>query len=139
MLSRIPLPTDNVYKFYALFGLLILFTTGVMFFIRHEYYNTMAFERYIPIETLKAKKSLTEDEKRELFLLEQKSEIAKANKSFELGLYLLGFFLFGGGFTTYGFYHWHTKIQPKQDKVMDLQIQKAESELKAFNRVRAGL
>lgn len=134
MQSRIPLPTDNIFKFYALFGLLILLTTGIMFFVRHEQYNAMAFERYIPIETLKAKKSLTEDEKLELFLLEEKSKIAKLNKDFELGIYLTGFFFFGCGFTWYGFYYWHTKIQPKQDRLLELQIQKAENEAKTFNK-----
>ncbi|WP_345860625.1 hypothetical protein [Shewanella algae] len=134
MQSRVPIPTDNIYKFYALFGLLILLTTGIMFFIRHEQYNIMAFERYIPTETLRAKKSLSEDESRELFILEEKSKIAKLNKELELWLYMFGFFFFGGGFTTYGFYHWHTKIQPKQDRLMDLQIEKAEAEVKALNK-----
>lgn len=94
----------------------------------------MAFERYIPTETLRAKKSLSEDESRELFILEEKSKIAKLNKELELWLYMFGFFFFGGGFTTYGFYHWHTKIQPKQDRLMDLQIEKAEAEVKALNK-----
>lgn len=134
MQSRIPLPTDNIYKFYSLFGLLILITTSIMFFIRHEHYNAMAFKRYIPMETLKSKAQPTEEEKLELFLLEQKSKIAISNKDVELGLYLTIFFLFGGGFSVYGFYHWHTKIQPKQDKLLDLQIDKLENEAKVFNK-----
>jgi hypothetical protein len=128
VLSQIPLPTDNIYKFYALFGILVLLTTGIMFFIRHEYYNAMAFEHYIPIETLKARKELTEEQKRELFLIEQKSEIAKSDKNFELGTYIACFLIFGCGLTVYGFYHWHTKVQPKQDRLLELQIHKAESE-----------
>lgn len=134
MQSRIPIPTDNIFKFYALLGLLILLTTGIMFFMRHEQYNTMAFERYIPTETLRAKKSLTEDEALELFILEEKSKVAKSNKDFELGLYLFSFLFFGGGFTVYGFYHWHTKIQPRQDRLLELQIEKSEAEAKALNK-----
>ncbi|QDE31987.1 hypothetical protein [Shewanella polaris] len=134
MQSKIPLPTDNIYKFYALLGLLILLTTAIMFFIRHEHYNSMAFDRYIPMETLKAKETLNEDENLELFLYEQKAEIAKSNKDLELGIYLTCFFVFGGGFTAYGFHHWHTKIQPKQDRLLDLQIQKSENDVKAFNK-----
>lgn len=94
----------------------------------------MAFERFIPMETLKAKESLNEDEKLELFLYEQKEKIDRANKNFELGIYLLSFFVFGGGFTFYGFHHWHTKIQPKQDRFLDLQIKKLENDVKAFNK-----
>jgi len=29
MESKIPLPTDNIYKFYALFGLLLFITSGL--------------------------------------------------------------------------------------------------------------
>ncbi|MEJ6473372.1 hypothetical protein [Pseudoalteromonas piscicida] len=134
MQPKIPLPTDNIYKFYAFLGLMILLTTAIMFFIRHEHYNSMAFERYIPMETLKAKSILNEDEKLKLFLYEKKSEIAKSNKDLELGVYLFYFFFLGGGFTFYGFYHWHTRIQPKQDKLLDLQIQKSENDVKAFNK-----
>ena len=55
MEPRIPLPTDNIYKFYALFGLVVLLTTAIMFFIRHEHYNSMAFDMYVPLEMLKEK------------------------------------------------------------------------------------
>ncbi|MDF3125561.1 hypothetical protein [Rheinheimera sp. 1928-s] len=134
MQSRIPLPTDNVYKFYAMFGLLILLTTGIMFFIRHEYYNSMAFERLVPIETLKAKNKPTAAEKLELYLLEQKAEIAKLNKEFELGIYSSCFLIFGLGFTSSGFYYWHTKIQPMQDKLLELQVKKAEYEVRALHQ-----
>lgn len=129
MLSKIPLPTDNIYKFYALFGLLILLTTGVMFFIRHTEYNNMAFERYIPIEVLKAKDILSADEIRKLYILQQQQLISTSDKDFELGTYLFLFFSFGIFFTTYGFYQWHTKIQPRQDKLLDLQLRKAEYDL----------
>jgi len=133
--SRIPLPTDNIYKFYALLGLLILLTTAIMFFIRNEHYNTVAFERYIPMEILKAKKnSLNEDEKLELFVYEQKAELDKANKEFEFFIYVMCFIFLGVGFTAYGFYQWHSKIQPKQDRLLDLQIQKLENDVKTFNK-----
>jgi hypothetical protein len=43
-----------------------------------------------------------------------------------IGLYLLGM----------GFYRWHTIIQPKQDKLFDLQIEKAALELAAMRQVK---
>ena len=134
MQSRIPLPTDNIYKFYALFGLLVMLTTAIMFFIRHEDYNKAAFNRYIPLETLKQKNKLTSDEKLELFLLEQQSKIAKSDQSFEFGIYFLCFIIVGAGMTIYGFYNWHNKIQPRQDELLDLQIRKLKSEIKALDK-----
>ena len=136
MQSKIPLPTDNIYKFYALLGLLILFTTAVMFFVRHEHYNVMAFQRYIPMETLKAKEKLNENEKLELQVMEGKAQIARSNKQFELVVYMFCFIFFGGGFTAYGFRKWHSEIQPKQDRLLDLQILKLEHELRTLNKFK---
>ena len=129
MEPRIPLPTDNVYKFYALFGLVVLLTTAIMFFIRHEHYNSIAFDIYVPLEILKEKAGLTVEENKKLFLLKNRSENNLSNKNFELGVYFVFFFL-GCGVTIYGFYHWHTRIQPLQDKLLKLQIQKAERDLR---------
>lgn len=103
-----------------------------MFFIRHTEYNNMAFERYIPIEVLKAKSIqgiLSADESHKLYILQQQQLISSSDKDFELGTYLFLFFSFGIFFTTYGFYQWHTKIQPRQDKLLDLQLRKAEYDL----------
>lgn len=136
MEPKIPLPTDNIYKFYALFGLVILLTAAIMFFIRHEHYNSMAYEIYVPLEILKTKKDLTEEEQKKLFLLKRKSEIDMSDKNFELGIYFFCFFIFGCGLTIYGFHHWHTQIQPLQDKLLRLQIKKYESELRAVVKRR---
>lgn len=133
MESKIPLPTDNVYKFYALFGLLVILTTSIMFFIRHEYYNKAAFDSYIPTQTLKQQKELSSDKKLELFILEEKSKIAKSDQGVELGVYII-FFLAGIVITFWGFSYWHKEIQPKQDKLIDLQILKLECEIAALNR-----
>ncbi|MCS6134002.1 hypothetical protein G3496_03565 [Shewanella baltica] len=89
----------------------------------------MAFERYIPIEVLKAKDVLSADESRKLYILQQQQLISSSDKDFELGTYLFLFFSFGIFFTTYGFYQWHTKIQPRQDILLDLQLRKAEYDL----------
>ena len=134
MQSRIPLPTDNIYKFYALLGLLILLTTAIMFFTRHIHYNSMAFDRYIPMEILKAKKTLNKDEARELLVFEERAKMDESDEDVELGIYAFFFLTLGVGFTVYGFGYWHTKIQPKQDRLLDLQIQKLEKEIKASNR-----
>lgn len=128
MQPRIPLPTDNIYKFYALFGLLIILTTSTMFFIRLGYYNTMAFDRYIPIKTLELKKELNPHEKMEFFLLQERRKLATVNKEFEMSLYVI-FFIFGWVIAISGFYHWQREIQPKLDKLLDLQIRSLEVDL----------
>ncbi|MDT4289560.1 hypothetical protein RO575_08315 [Methylomonas sp. MO1] len=134
MEPEVPLPTDNIYKFYAMFGLVVMLTTGIMFFIRAEEYNRRAFERYAPIRILEAKDKLTDSEKLDLFIHEQKQAIDKSNKEFELGLYVFLFLLPGTLSTAYGFYMWHTKIQPKQDELIDLQIERLKVDIKLANK-----
>jgi hypothetical protein len=129
MQTQFTIPTDNVYKFYAPFGLVVMLTTVIMFFVRAEYYNAGAFDRYSPIQTLKSKKTLSDDEKLQLFILEKKEAISHSNQKLELGIYFFLFFFFGVSLTVFGFYQWHTKIQPKQDKLLYLEIQKAQKEL----------
>ncbi|EKE87532.1 hypothetical protein [Idiomarina xiamenensis] len=133
MQSNITLPTDNVYKFYAFLGILLMLTAAIMFFMRNQYYNSMAFDRFVPMENLKAKGVLKNDEKLELYLYEEKERIARSELDFELLMYFFGFFI-GVGFTFYGFRHWHTKIQPQQDRLLDLEIRKLENELKSFDK-----
>ncbi|MBI5212063.1 MAG: hypothetical protein HY957_01660 [Nitrospirae bacterium] len=46
---------------------------------------------------------------------------------------LIGAFL---GIVTmvFGFYHWQTKVQPSQDKFLQLQISKLEKEIVSLNK-----
>lgn len=134
MNQNVPIPTDNVYKFYAMFGLVVMLTTAIMFFIRHEEYNRRAFERHIPMKLLKSKEDLDDQQTHELYLYEQKAGIDESNKKFELSLYMFLFFLPGTLLTTYGFFMWHTKIQPAQDKLIELQLKRLEGEVKAVNK-----
>jgi hypothetical protein len=134
MNPRIPLPTDSIFKFYAMFGLVIMLTTAIMFFIRHEEYNRRAFERHAPMKILEAEKTLDERQKLELYVYEQKSEIDKSNKKFELSIYIFLFIIPGMLLTVYGFYMWHTQIQPKQDMLLDLQLERLKAEIKAANK-----
>ncbi len=134
MNPNIPIPTDNVYKFYAMFGLVIMLTTAIMFFIRHEEYNRRAFDRHVPMKLLEAKKDLSDQQKHELYLYEQKAGIDKSNKKLELSLYMFLFVLPGALLTIYGFFMWHNKIQPLQDRLIELQLERLSIEIKAANK-----
>lgn len=128
MQDKIPLPTDNIYKFYALFGLIIMLTSSTMFFIRHKDYNQAAFERYIPMELLKSETNLSAENKIRLNLLTEQAKIDKEDQKLELGIYM-NVFLLGIVLSIYGFTSWHKKIQPKQDELLDLQIKKLKFEV----------
>ena len=131
--SRIPLPTDNIYKFYALFGFVLLISSMAAFLYLHKTTNELIFEAVIAVEELEAKESPNKVDSKRREMLENRVSVAVKDRDvfnyaleavFAASLVLMGF----------GFWEWHFVVQPKQDKLLDLQIQKAEADLKALTR-----
>ena len=132
MQSKIPLPTDNIFKFYALFGLvLVIFGFSAIIYL-NKTTNDLIFDTVLKIEVLESSTDLSSVQETELIILERKQEIAITDKD---GFVFLGAFLIGIGVVlmVIGFYHWHTKIQPLQDKILELTIKKLEQELSTSN------
>jgi hypothetical protein len=131
MESRIPLPTDNIYKFYALFGLL-LFIFGIGASIAQiKLTNDFMVKSYIELEMLKAIEKPNAVEALRRTVTERMIDIEKSDKEvFKWGLALIaaaGFFLM-----IYGFGKWHSRIQPMQDELLQLQLEKLRRELAAL-------
>jgi hypothetical protein len=137
MESKIPLPTDNIYKFYALFGILLLITFIAAFTYVHQTTNALLFDTNIAVWELEEKGTLSQSEAKKMELLKRRMEIADQDrKAYNKAIgYLIGVAL-----TTIicGFYKWHKVVQPKQDRLLDLQIQKAELELVQLQKEQNG-
>jgi hypothetical protein len=127
MESKIPLPTDNIYKFYALFGLLLFITAVVGVVV----VNTSAAEKihllvkeYQEIGGDAASKESNPLAK----IIEKRLDVTVKNKEFfyqALGV-LIAFAMY---LMFYGFVQWHKKIQPRQDELLDLQIERLRLEV----------
>ncbi len=131
MESKIPLPTDNIYKFYALFGLMLLITSilGVVWLSTST--NEKLYSLVKEYEAIPGTKE--EKEKSDLAkVIEKRLEVQVSNKKLFLqGLGLtIGFAIMLSG---YGFRQWHTKIQPKQDEYFELQLEKLRREVGDYN------
>ncbi|WP_299180324.1 hypothetical protein [uncultured Neptuniibacter sp.] len=130
MESRIPLPTDNIYKFYALFGLLLaVFGSGGLIYVNQST-NNLIYDTTVEYQTLKHKpetvRSLAEEAR--YHVLDSKLKIATQNKKFYL--ICIGVIIFVGVFMIgYGFRVWHTVIQPMQDEITRLNIKKLKQEV----------
>lgn len=134
-MDKLPLPTDNIYKFYALFGLLLfIFGAGAAVALQRGT-NDSVYKLYVELESvrapsaaptaaldLKGEKSIREA------LLERLIEVAKEDKK-TLSTYLSVLIAFSILLTAAGFYKWHTQIQPIQDEMMRLQLQKLRQEV----------
>jgi hypothetical protein len=129
MHSRVPLPTDNIFKFYALFGLLIsIFCLSSIIFV-NKTTNELVFHTIVEQETLNVVMQPTVTQQAKKIVLQRKLEIALADKLFFQ--IAAGIFLFAGGYLTYyGFKRWHTEIQPLQDEITRLSIQKLKKDLR---------
>ncbi|MEJ1390119.1 MAG: hypothetical protein RPU34_04380 [Candidatus Sedimenticola sp. (ex Thyasira tokunagai)] len=128
MENRVPLPTDNIFKFYSLFGLLlVIFGIGVAIFVSKST-NDLAFEIAVEYEILKADPMRTLSQEARFQVLQRQLEIAKNNKHFFLSS--LGIVIgIGIIMMWYGFRKWHTEIQPLQDEMARLSLKKLQREL----------
>lgn len=134
MESKIPLPTDNIYKFYALFGLLLFISSLAAYLYLHKSTNELIFETAVIVEELETREKPSAADIKRKEMAEKRVSIAvedrKAFNSVLAFLALLGASLMGLGFAV-----WQFKVQPLQDKLLNLQIQKAEQELQKPLRV----
>jgi hypothetical protein len=133
MESRIPLPTDNIFKFYALFGLLLLvFGLGATIYStksRNEFLTSAVVE----IETLKAVVGPTAGQAARKQVLERLIEVVKSDK--ELFKWASAVMV-GVGFwmMVIGFWIWHVKVQRVQDELTTLQLRKLRTEIAQLER-----
>jgi Flp pilus assembly protein TadB len=131
MESRIPLPTDNIYKFYALFGLFLLITSifGTL------YSNSSTNEKIhslVKEYTEVSIQAVNEDQKALVEIIEKRIGNQVSNKKF----YTLSLGFIAGVailLMFYGFKKWHQDIQPKQDEYLDLQLEKLRAEVKKID------
>lgn len=135
-MDKIPLPTDNIYKFYALFGLLlVIFAFGAQIAVQRST-NDYLYRSYIELESLKTaeKPSPADVVKRDM--LARLIEVAISDKKFynaALGtLIAVGALGMGVGFTM-----WQKLVQPMQDKLIKLQIEKLEREMQSLPPILA--
>ncbi len=130
MESRIPLPTDNIYKFYALFGLLFLvFGLGAIIYVNQST-NNLVYEVIVEYHRLKniPEEVRSTTEEATFQVLDRKLDVAVRNKLFyssAIGVIIV----FGIFMIWYGFKAWHTVIQPMQDEIARLNIKKLKQEV----------
>jgi hypothetical protein len=123
--NKIPLPTDNIFKFYALFGLLLfIFSIGAALY-ENETTNEVIFAAIPELESLKQITQPSPAESAKIAVLQRRVEIAKTDRS---GLtYILGGVMTAGGFLMfYGFRKWHSEVQPISDRMAKVQLEIAE-------------
>lgn len=133
MQSRVPLPTDNIYKFYALFGLFLFLACTYVFVNLQQSFNEKVFKRHIELKTLQDIEQMNAAQLATKEVLEKQAEIDSSDKKFFLNSIAL-FFSIAILLMIFGFYQWHKKIQPQQDEAFKRNIDKIEMEIKLLKK-----
>jgi len=118
-------PTDNVYKFVAIFGLVMVIASFLASIQQGVSTNEEVFSSAPEIAKLEASKNLDPYDKAKLEILHRKLEIALSDRKF----LTWGGGIFGGmglGISVLGFVAWYKKVQRHQDRLLELQVREAE-------------
>jgi len=132
MENRVPLPTDNIFKFYALFGLVLF-----IFSFASTLYNTKTTNEFmssaiVELEELKAMAAPTNRDIARREILVRQIEVAKLDKNFyKWACAAIG--AIGTLGMVVGFMKWHREIQPMLDEISQLQLAKLRHEVSQFN------
>lgn len=126
--SRISIPTDNIYKFYALFGLAFCVAALTMFVLAYNSHFESTTELSMQLAKLDTLAKLTEFEEAQKKILENQIEIGNSNKDFYMTI-ISASLGFGLVVMISGFIRWHYKVQPQIDKIMALKIEQLQVEL----------
>lgn len=130
--SRISIPTDNIHKFYAIFGLVICITAATLFVFTYNFHHEETVSITLELAKLDSVGELNAYQKDYKGILEKRLEVGTSNKKFYMSII---FSVLGAGIAILcsGFFNWHFKVQPKIDELTDLQIAKLKLELAAAN------
>lgn len=128
METKLPFPTDNIYKFFAVGGLL----TTLAGFIGGVWINERANERiaqdYSELAGIQGTHALTAEQAARKPLLQRKVEITVADR--KAGVQVsLAFGSLGLLAMIYGFRKWHTEVQPMLDETTRVQLAIARCQL----------
>jgi hypothetical protein len=133
MESNIPLPTDNIYKFYALFGLLLfVFSIGSTLYLGRTA-NEIIFQTYLEEESIKQIANPTSLDQAKKLADDKRREIAISNRTWGIRL-LSGVSTVGILLMAYGFWKWHREVQPVQDEMAKLQLEKLRHEVSKLTK-----
>lgn len=138
MKSTIPIPTDNIYKFSCLFGLALI-VTGILSFIAS--YSSSLDRKIAYVEAMMALEAKTEKTEADTKLIAQKQQLIDITKSNEKAVAYSAAIVvvLGLSLSFAGAMKWYKIIQPRDDKMAELQIEKMNLEIRKLEVELLGL
>jgi hypothetical protein len=133
MTPSMPVATDNIYKFAALFGLALLISVILVGTYVPDKYGEPAFNDALELKILQSKDNLSKEETIKKTLLEEKVRLFDGfARQIIYGAAV--FMLIGAFLLVWGGIAWWWKVQPKQDELLNLQIEKMKREIQVLEK-----
>lgn len=136
MLDRVPVPTDNIYKFIALFSLVVLVFSSWQIISVTTASNAIVINNYPEIVELQSLEVRTLAQEAKLAVLEREKEVVVKDRKLFVNIlsWVIAFAFYG---IIYGFWVWRREIQPMVDaqnkaqlELLQLQVEKLRLENK---------
>lgn len=128
MNTSLPIPTDNIYKFSCLFGLALIISSLFAFVAMYSSSLDRKIKYAEIVIPLEAKTPRTKTEDDILEMNRKLIEVTRSNETFwnqaigcAMGL--------GTALCILGAWEWLRKIQPRDDRLAALQVEKLEAEI----------
>lgn len=134
MESSIPVPTDNIYKFLATFGLVVIVASLTLMVINTNSTNQAVWKAANEYYDLSVSNDPRKDEKGKI--LETQMRVAASDRKF-VPIMLSIVLGLGGAISFEGFRRWSKVIQPLSDEIRELQREKLKLEIEQLRRSAA--
>lgn len=121
---NLPLPTDSLWKFWALFGLAVFLLCIPTLAYVHYSTNELIYSSAVESVSLTESAKVDPVAARKLEVLNKRLEIALDDRPV-LSQLLGTFMAIGLAFSAFGFHRW-SQIQPKEDRLLELRVASAE-------------
>lgn len=132
MQPNVPVPTDNLYKFMALFGLVLIISAVFTAAYVHVNVNNKHFS-YVDVYYGPSERDEADEAE---FKRHIESQVDELKSSTTIAMYGVGAAIgLGGWLCFWGFHRWSI-IQPLHDELLELQVAKARKEAHGSNVYR---
>ncbi|MFG8220060.1 hypothetical protein ACEOQ5_04820 [Pseudomonas aeruginosa] len=131
MENKIPLPTDSLYKFVALFSMTILIGAFYLTFYASESSNAVVYENWSELASLQSLDKPNAEQAARKAMLERKLEVTVENRKVLLGLAAV-LAVIGTLGVYIGFAFWIRKQQKVADQIAENQLELSRLQLLAL-------
>ena len=128
MQPALPIPTDNIYKFACIFGLVLIVTSVFSFATSYSWSLDRKIRHYEATLLLEAKEQRTKAEDEVLAMHKKLIELTRSNEK-SANNSLLFVLVLGIALSFYGAWKWYSLIQLRDDELMTLQLRKLKIEV----------